>query len=125
MSRCARTTFTPLNRGLSPRPLKSGALCRRKLQGQISASLGLPLSLPPIQPPLEFDLPAASTSHYDLKISAKENVLRFSAGKMDYDPMVMDDAEALGPVVKISQVRLGRDGGGRLICGGCVGIRLI
>ncbi len=25
---------------------------------------------------------------------------------MDYDPMVMDDAEALGPVVKISQVRL-------------------
>jgi hypothetical protein len=24
---------------------------------------------------------------------------------MDYDPMVMDDAEALGPVVKISQVR--------------------
>jgi hypothetical protein len=25
---------------------------------------------------------------------------------MDYDPMVMDDAESLGPVVKISQVRL-------------------
>jgi hypothetical protein len=24
---------------------------------------------------------------------------------MEYDPMIMDDAEALGPVVKISQVR--------------------
>lgn len=24
---------------------------------------------------------------------------------MDYDPMVMDDSESLGPVVKISQVR--------------------
>jgi len=24
---------------------------------------------------------------------------------MDYDPMVMDDAESLGPAVKISQVR--------------------
>jgi hypothetical protein len=23
---------------------------------------------------------------------------------MDYDPMVMDDAEAMGPVIKISQV---------------------
>ncbi len=30
---------------------------------------------------------------------------------MDYDPMVMDDAEALGPVVKISQVRPLRDRG--------------
>jgi hypothetical protein len=30
---------------------------------------------------------------------------------MDYDPMVMDDAEALGPVVKISQVRFCRDSG--------------
>jgi hypothetical protein len=28
---------------------------------------------------------------------------------MDYDPMVMDDAEALGPVVKISQVCLCRN----------------
>jgi hypothetical protein len=30
---------------------------------------------------------------------------------MDYDPMVMDDAEALGPVVKISQVCLCRNCG--------------
>ena len=28
---------------------------------------------------------------------------------MDYDPMVMDDAEAMGPVVKISQVCLCRN----------------
>lgn len=30
---------------------------------------------------------------------------------MDYDPMVMDDGESLGPAVKISQVRPSRDCG--------------